>query len=157
MKATEFRSRIALLPKACDVCDGELERTNIWFGRRVPSIFIYSYACERMFEQYLESVGKKREWTWYADLSTAEWCESCGDNGAVKDTCANALKYWSKDEKCMAEFACSVAMKANEHAERGHRQWCIYYSALFEYIRDFIYEVYENDEEKTGYFWRYLD
>lgn len=157
MKATELKKRIAAMPCAGSICETSLEPVNIWFGKRVANVFIYSSACECIFEKYLRSVGKEREWTWYADLSIAEWCECCGDKDAVKNTCANALKHWRSNEKCMAEFACSVAMKAEEHNERGHRQWCIYYATLFEYIRDLVYDIYEGDAQKTGYFWKYLD
>lgn len=157
MNKKELNARVARLGTAVkDIELTGLEPVNVLFGKKCRDVFQYSRICEMLFERYLLGVGKRREWTWYADLSIAEWCTP-RQHDAVVSTCKNALKYWVNSEKCMAEFACSVAMKATEHYERGNMYWSEYYTLLYEYIVDLLYDYYEGDEGKTGYLWRYLD
>ena len=126
------------------------------FGYPPKNILHYSAMCESLFANYLKSLGRKREWTWYADISISE-CFVSGQPGAVLDTCTNAIKHWADNAECMAEFLCSVAMKATEHYEWNHPNWAGYYSDLYHTLLDVVYDYYEDDSEKTGVVWRYLD
>lgn len=159
MNRKEFNAHVARLGDAVSNIDRAqmlVEPIHELCGRRIKNAFEYSAICEMMFKRYLESVGKQKKWTWYGDLSIGEWCEPI-DSGAVLSTCKHALKYWADNEKCMAEFACSVAMKSTEHYERGNLLWAQYYSGLYDAILSLLYDYYEGDKEKTFYLWEYLD
>lgn len=157
MNKKDFNARVARLGDAVrDIEVKGLESVNVLFGHKFMDSLHYSGACEMMFKKYLEGVGKEKKWTWYGDLSIAEWYIRMQKNSVIK-TCQNALKYWADDEKCMAEFSCSVAMKATEHYERKNFYWAEYYTLLYERIVNILYDYYEGDKEKTSYLWEYLD
>lgn len=157
MNKSKFNACVARLSDTvADINIRELEPVNVLFGLKYDDVFCYAAVCEKMFENYLLSVGKCREYTWTQDLSIAEWC-ILRQHDAVVDTCQRALKYYADNEKCMAEFACSLAMKATEHYERKNFYWSEYYTLLYEKVVRLINDYYENNDEKEDYFWNYLD
>ena len=52
------------------------------------NVFEYSARCERMFENFLNDVGKERKTTFFADLSIAE----CYGVKSVIDTYKNVMR-----------------------------------------------------------------
>lgn len=159
MTKNQLNNRLAVIKSSFN--DGfnmaALERTyGTLFGYQPKNILHYSAMCESMFTNYLKSLGRKREWTWYADLSVSE-CFVSSQPDAVLETCTNAIKHWEYNAECMAEFLCAVALKATEHYERKQPNWAAYYSDLYHTMLDLVYDYYEGDSEKTGIVWRYLD
>ena len=80
------------------------------------NVSVYATCCERMFEGFLNSVGKTRKTTFFADLSIAEWCE--GAKG-VKDTYKRVIKAWKNDVVYMAEFVVALNQKIWMHYEQN--------------------------------------
>ena len=154
MTKVEFDKRVAVLSSLIDT-NVQTESVNTWAGQKIPNVFSYAATSEKCMERNLEeSSGRKRKFTFMADLSIGEWV---GGKDGVIDTCKSVLREWKNDEKAMAEFILSVNYKSWEHYSRGNREWSIFYSALYEMVRDLVYDMYEGDEEKTYYVWSYLD
>lgn len=159
MNKTQLTKRLSNIVRSFNVEHDTTLLENAYsplFGYPPKNILHYSAMCESLFTNYLKSLGRKREWTWYADLSVSE-CFISSQPNAVLETCANAIKHWAYNAECMAEFLCAVAMKATEHYERKNVKWSEYYSDLYHTMLDLVYDYYEGDSEKTGIVWRYLD
>lgn len=71
------------------------------------NVFAYASINEQYFEQFLESVGKERKTTFFADLSIAEWF---GTN-AVDDTYNRVMKSWGDDLEYMCEWVIALNQK----------------------------------------------
>ena len=157
MNKSQLNARVARLGDAVrDIDVNGLEPVYEICAHKFTDALCYAGACEMMFANYLKDIGKEKKWTWYGDLSIAEWCIHMQDNSVI-ETCQHALKYWADNVACMAEFACSVAMKATEHYERKNFYWAEYYTLLYDAIVSLLYDYYKGDNEKTSYLWRYLD
>lgn len=135
-----------------------LEKVYNVFGRLVTTPIEYRFVADAMIRGYLRNIGREKKWTWFDDLAVSEWFVANGtEPNAVLDTCAHAMKYWHESAESMAEFLFALSLKCNEHYERENKNWSTYYARLFYYCRDLVYEYYENDDERTGIVWRYLD
>lgn len=133
----------------------EFERVNVWQGQGVQSIFHYAATSEHCMERQLEELsGRKRKTTFMSDLSIGEWA---GGYSGVFDTTRRALVEWRDNVEYIAEFVLCVNWKSWEHHANERPNWMKFYALLFEGVRDLMYEYYEGDEEKTSYFWEYLD
>lgn len=77
------------------------------------NIFEYASKCEANFESFLNSVGKERKTTFYADLSIAEWC---GVEG-VCDTYKRVMDSWGDDLEFMCEWVIALNQKIWQHYE----------------------------------------
>lgn len=77
------------------------------------NVFAYASINEQYFEQFLESVGKERKTTFFADLSIAEWF---GTN-AVDDTYNRVMKSWGDDLEFMCEWVIALNQKIWQHHE----------------------------------------
>ena len=75
------------------------------------NVFAYASINEQYFEQFLESVGKERKTTFFADLSIAEWY---GTN-AVDDTYNRVMKSWGDDLEFMCEWVIALNQKIWQH------------------------------------------
>jgi len=156
MNKKEFSSRVvSITTNALTAISGkELEGTHNWFGSPVPSSFSYGALSELCMERQLRELkGCKRKTTFMSDLSVAEWFGL----RSLLDTIKLALKSWKDDETYIAEFVLCVNWKAWEHSARGNNVWAVLYSALYEGVRDLMYDYYEGDNKKTSYLFEYLD
>lgn len=77
------------------------------------NVFAYASINEQYFEQFLETVGKERKTTFFADLSIAEWF---GTN-AVDDTYNRVMKSWGDDLEFMCEWVIALNQKIWQHHE----------------------------------------
>ena len=154
MTKEDFNSKLATISQFMSVNDAPMERVNNWMGQTIPNVFSYGATSEHCMEIHLAETGKERKTTFMHDLSIGEWCE--GKFGVV-DTCYRAMKEWKDYEDYMAEFVLCVNWKAWEHHARGNKEWCKFYSLLYEFVRDLVYEYYEDNSEKTAYVYNYLD
>ena len=154
MTEKQMARRLAGLARFMRVNDNPMESVGNWMGTAIPNVFMYARVSERCMEAQLEEVGRKRITTFMADLSIGEWCS--GRDG-VLDTCKNAIRSWKDNEKYMAEFVLCVNWKSWEHHARGNKEWCKFYSLLYDWVRDFVYDYYRGDDEKVRYVWEYLD
>ena len=144
METTTFNQAVKALSEAT----AQTEKLN------VGNIFEYAAYCEKMFERNLEEIKQgERKTTFYKDLSLAE----VFDSESVIDTIQRALKEYIYDEQYIAEMALSVNWKSWEHKARGNEGWCKLYADLYYKIDDIIYDAYADDEEKTDYYWHYMD
>jgi hypothetical protein len=75
------------------------------------NVFEYANANEMYFEQFLESVGKTRKTTFFADLSIAEWCGV----EAVCDTYKRVMDSWGDDLEYMCEWVIALNQKIWQH------------------------------------------
>jgi len=156
MNKKEFNSRVvSVTTDAMTAISGKsLESTHNWFGTPVTNVFIYGAISERNMErQLMELKGCKRKTTFMSDLSVAEWCGW----RSLLYTIKNVMKSWKDDETYIAEFVLCVNWKAWEHSARGNDVWAAFYSALYEGVRDLMYDYYEGDDKKTSYLFEYLD
>ena len=154
MAKKDFDKRLKELDKFMTVNDSPMEHVNKWHSQTLPNVFAYGATSEHCMEMQLAEVGKERITTFMSDLSIAEWCES---KKGVISTCKNVLKEWRDDEKYMSEFVLCVNWKAWEHDARKNYQWSKFYSLLYDWVRDYVYDYYEGDGKKTAYVWEYLD
>lgn len=161
MNKQELSSRVNGLAEASRHTTSATESVANWMGQKLPNVFVYAATSERTMEMNLAQNGKevngvsvKRETTFMKDLSIAEWC---GGKAAVVETVQRSFNQYKNDEVWMAELVLCVNWKAWEHAARDNQQWAIFYSALYELLRDLVYDYYEGDEEKTAYLYDYLD
>ena len=115
------------------------------------NVFVYATLCERMFEDFLNSVGMTRRTTFFADLSVAEWCE--GAKG-VKDTYKRVFKEWKNDVVYMAEFVIALDQKIWMHYEHN-KELAQVYSGLWMECEDFCREHFKGVE--LSYYYKYLD
>ena len=79
------------------------------------NIFEYASANESNFEYFLNSVGKERKTTFYADLSIAEWCGV----EAVCDTYKRVMDSWGDDLEFMCEWVIALNQKIWQHYENN--------------------------------------
>lgn len=77
------------------------------------NIFEYASKCETNFECFLNSVGKERNTTFYADLSIAE----CYGVEAVCDTYKRVMDSWGDDLEFMCEWVIALNQKIWQHYE----------------------------------------
>ena len=157
MTKKEFTAKIKGIFDAVakEMNGAKFESVSIWQGQRVPHVFAYAAISEKCMERQLEELtGRKRKTTFMSDLSVGEWCESWR---GVFDTTRRAMIEWRDNVEYMAEFVLCVNWKSLEHHANEHPNWSKFYALLFEGVRDLMYEYYEGDEEKTSYFWEYLD
>lgn len=115
------------------------------------NVFVYATRCERMFEDFLNSVNKTRETTFFADLSIAEWCE--GAKG-VKDTYKRVIKEWKNDVVYMAEFVVALNQKIWMHYEHNRELAKVYYDLWME-CDNFCREHFKGEE--LSYYYKYTD
>jgi hypothetical protein len=154
MTKKELSKRLSGLSQFMSVNEAPMERVSNWMGTAIPNVFAYGAVSERCMERQLAEAGKKRITTFMSDLSIGEWVE--GRKG-VLDTCKNAISSWKDNEQYMAEFVLCVNWKSWEHAARKNVEWSKFYSLLYEWVRDFVYDYYEGNDEKVSYVWSYLD
>lgn len=132
-----------------------LEPVNDWCGTKLTNVFQYAMTSERCMEKNLaELKGCKRKTTYMHDLSIGEWCE--GYKGVFM-TVRNSMLERRDDVEYMAEFVLCVNWKSWEHYNRNNMNWSRFYSLLYEYVRDLMYDYYEGDEEKSSALFEYLD
>lgn len=115
------------------------------------NVFVYAAHCERMFEGFLNSVGKTRKTTFFADLSIAERCE--GAKG-VKDTYKRVIKEWKNDVVYMAEFVVALNQKIWMHYEHN-KQLAKVYNDLWLECDNFCREHFKGKE--LSYYYEYID
>ena len=77
------------------------------------NVFEYASINEQHFEQFLESVGKERKTTFFADLSIAE----CYGVEAVCDTYKRVMDSWGDDLEFMCEWVIALNQKIWQHYE----------------------------------------
>lgn len=155
METKEFNERLNGISKLMFVNTNPMERVNNWMGNTIPNVFVYGAMSERTMEKNLaETSGRERQTTFMSDLSIGEWCES---KKGVLDTCKNAMKSWKDNVEYMAEFVLCVNWKSWEHHARGNAEWTKFYSLLYEFVRDLMYDYYEGDDDKMEYMYEYLD
>lgn len=117
------------------------------------NVFTYAAANERIFERIQANFGKKRETTFFSDLSIAEWYGLSG----VKETYENVMKSWIDDVKYITEFALSLAWKAYQHEDADNVEMCKEYWTLFEECKDTIYKHYDGNADAVRYIFETLD
>ena len=115
------------------------------------NVFGYATRCEANFEAFLNSVGKTRKTTFFADLSIAEWCE--GAKG-VKDTYKRVIKEWKNDVVYMAEFVVALNQKIWMHYEQN-RELAKVYNDLWIECDNFCREHFKGEE--LSYYYDYID
>lgn len=149
MTSKEFNAQLTKLSRCLkNVAQVESARVNNL------DVFQYAMVCERLFEKRLEELtGRERISTFYADLSLAEYL---GLN-SVLETCINVCKHWKDNVEMFSEFVLAVNWKAWEHAARNNDNWAQAYSELYYAIDALAGEYYADDEEKSDYYFRYLD
>ena len=75
------------------------------------NIFQYAMNMELCFENFLQSVGKKRKTTFFSDLSIAE----CYGTKAVKSTYRDVMSSWGDNLEFMCEWVICLNQKIWQH------------------------------------------
>ena len=115
------------------------------------NVFVYATHCERMFENFLNSVGKTRKTTFFADLSIAEWCK---DANGIKDTYKRIVKEWQNNVEYMSEFVVALNQKIWMHYEQN-RELAKVYNDLWMECDNFCREHFKGEE--LSYYYEYID
>ena len=114
------------------------------------NIFEYASKCEANFEYFLNSVGKERKTTFYADLSIAEWC---GTN-AVEDTYNRVMREWGDDLEFMCEWVIALNQKIWQLHETD-KEMAKLYDKLWRNADEYCMNHFK-DNELTAYL-NYVD
>lgn len=115
------------------------------------NVFVYATRCERMFEGFLNSVGKTRKTTFFADLSIAEWCEL---TKGVRYTYKQVIKEWKDNVEYMSEFVVALNQKIWQHYEQN-RKLAQVYNDLWLECDNFCREHFKGKE--LSYYYEYID
>lgn len=115
------------------------------------TILEYASGMELCFERFLNSVGKQRKTTFFADLSIAECCD--GANG-VKDTYKRVIKAWIDDVEYMSEFVIVLNQKIWQHYEKN-RNLAKVYNDLWLECDNLCREHFKGEELR--YYYDYID
>lgn len=86
------------------------------------NILQYASGMEMCFEHFLESVGKERKTTFFADLSIAE----CYGIKAVNDTYKNVMRSWGDDLEYMCEWVICLNQKIWQHYDKNRNLAKVY-------------------------------
>ncbi len=116
------------------------------------NVFEYASKCEEAnFEYFLNSVGKERKTTFYADLSIAEWC---GTN-AVNDTYNRVMKSWGDNLEYMCEWVVALNQKIWQHNTKDLELEELYYN-LYRQANEYCLNHFKKGDDLTAYF-NYID
>lgn len=110
------------------------------------TIFQYASACERAFENFLQSIGKERKTTFFSDLSIAE---RCGTN-AVKETYRDVMGSWGDDIDFMCEWVICLNQKIWQHYTTD-RELAKVYDDLWRKADNYCREHFKGEELKKYY------
>ena len=116
------------------------------------NVFVYANAMEVCFERFLNSVGKTRKTTFFADLSIAECCD--GANG-VKDTYKRVIKAWLDDVEYMSEFVVALNQKIWQHHDTNNDNIAKVYDELWRKADNYCREHFKGEELSKYY--AYID
>lgn len=114
------------------------------------NVFEYASKCEANFEYFLNSVGKERKTSFYADLSIAEWCgveTVCDTYKRVMDSCGDDLEY-------MCEWVIALNQKIWQHYESNPELGKLY-DELWRKADEYCMNKFEGDD-LTAYL-KYVD
>ena len=114
---------------------------------------VYATACEQNFKAVLSETGYKPQYTFYADLSRAEYM---GED-VINETVKLVVKNWIGNIKAITEFAMSVNHKAWEMYARQNQRLTQLYSSLYHRVCVRVEQHYAEDTEKLDYFYSTLD
>lgn len=149
MSKTEFNNRVA-----------EIIRRNTPQRVENPKMvgknaMTYARTCEINFERNLEYfTGKKREWTFFSDISIGEWFGFHATSGTIK----RCFKEWIRDKEATAELLISIYFKSLEMAARELNNWSQFYTGIYEGLKDLVLDYYDsNDKDAARYVIAYLD
>ena len=110
------------------------------------TIFQYASACERAFENFLQSVGKERKTTFFSDLSIAE----CYGINAVKETYRDVMNSWGDDLEFMCEWVISLNQKIWQHYNEN-RELAKVYDDLWRKADNYCREHFKGEELEKYY------
>lgn len=103
--------------------------------------FEYTNKCEANFESFLNSVGKEKKTTFYADLSIAEWC---GTN-AVEDTYNRVMEEWGDNLEYMCEWVIALNQKIWQHFY-SDKKISFFYEKLWQRADEYCMNHFEGDD-----------
>lgn len=118
---------------------------------KVQNALHYGACEERIIENLFAECCYERQYTFFSDLSIAEYYGL----SSVKDTVKRVVKSWFDDTKGFTEFIMCVNHKAWEHYERKNIELSEYYSGLYHELVDKIYNNW--DRESLDYFYQITD
>lgn len=114
------------------------------------NVFEYSARCERMFENFLNDVGKKRKTTLFADLSIAE----CYGVSGVKDTYKNVMRSWGNNLEFMCEWVIALNQKIWQHYN-NNRELAKVYDELWRKADEWCINHFKGEDLQRYY--EYID
>ena len=114
------------------------------------NVFEYSARCERMFENFLNDVGKKRKTTLFADLSIAE----CYGVSGIKDTYKNVMRSWGNNLEFMCEWVIALNQKIWQHYN-NNRELAKVYDELWRKADEWCINHFKGEDLQRYY--EYID
>ncbi len=114
------------------------------------NVFEYSARCERMFENFLNDVGKERKTTFFADLSIAE----CYGVSGVKDTYRRVMRSWGNNLEFMCEWVISLNQKIWQHYN-NNRELAKVYDELWRKADEWCINNFKGEDLQRYY--EYID
>lgn len=130
----------------------------------------YPAVCEANYKAFLaENTGFKPEYTFYHDLSVAEWCQvHLKDKNAIKQTINTCKNQWRSNIKAMTELCMAINYKAWAHNDRVDSEWLgcdeltrmdlvQFYSDAYYDCDNYIAEVFKNDKKALAYYYETID
>jgi len=114
----------------------------------------YAESCDLNFRKGLQETGFVPSFTFYKDLSVAEFTE--GEDGVIS-TVNKIIKEWINNIKAITEFALSVNHKAWEMYDKGNARLTQLYSKLYHVVCAKVEFLYSEDSNAINYFYATLD
>ena len=114
------------------------------------NVLQYASRCERMFEMFLNEVGKERKTTLFADLSIAE----CYGIKSVKDTYKQVMRSWGNNLEFMCEWVVALNQKIWQHYEKNEELAKVY-DELWRKADDYCQEHFKGDD--LSIYYAYID
>lgn len=114
------------------------------------NVFEYSARCERMFENFLNDVGKERKTTFFGDLSIAEYYGVSG----VKDTYRRVMRSWGNNLEFMCEWVIALNQKIWQHYN-NNRELAKVYDELWRKADEWCIDHFKGEDLQRYY--EYID
>ena len=114
------------------------------------NVFTYAIQCEQQFENFLNSTGKQRKTTLFADLSIAE----CYGAPAVKETYNRVMEDWGDNLEFMCEWAVALNQKIWQHYDNNQTLARVY-DELWRKADEYCCKHFKDDELSAYY--SYID
>ena len=122
--------------------------------KTIREIQQYAAQCEKQFKESMNKTGYKTLFTFYNDLSVAEYTS---DENGIKETVQRITKEWLQNIKAITEFVISLNFKMWELYHQGNIRLSQLYARMYHLVFAKVEVTYEHKQEELSYFYNTID